>query len=136
MNAPPAVQAALLDVKPSAPAASSVTIQPALDDLAKARRKIQEAYESDIYTVGEAEEKIKEIDRRAAALKDTIAQSAKVQAARQTFAASLEQAREILQDLPEWMLSDDPKIVNGLLSRLILRMTIHPDGSVKVTLRG
>ena len=83
-----------------------------------------------------AEEKIKEIDRRAAALKDTIAQSAKVQAARQTFAASLEQAREILQDLPEWMLSDDPKIVNGLLSRLILHMTIHPDGSVKVTLRG
>lgn len=136
LDVPPAIQAALRDVNPAPAPASAVTIQPALDDLAKARKKIQEAYESDIYSIGEAETRIKEIDKRAAALKDTVAQSAKAQAERQAFYTSLDQAREILQDLPEWVLSDDPKIVNGLLSRLLRRIVVSPEGGIDITLRG
>lgn len=60
---------------------------------------------------------------------------ARAQAERAQFQITFEEAQELLDILPEWMLEDEPKIVNGLLTRLFRGIKIMGDGSVVPVLR-
>lgn len=60
---------------------------------------------------------------------------ARAQAERAQFEITFEEAQELLDVLPEWMLDDEPKIVNGLLTRLFRGIKIMGNGSVIPVLR-
>lgn len=135
---PPAIQSALRTVNPEdeVPASLPAASEPAIKELDATRKRIQHAYESGIYSIQEAEAKIKELEAKIKTLRDTEAQHAKQSAERQAFRFTLAEAQELLDDLPEWMLSDDPKIVNALLLRLIRQVNITPAGQAIPILRG
>lgn len=57
------------------------------------------------------------------------------QAERAQFQITFEEAQELLDILPEWMLEDEPKIVNGLLTRLFRGIKVMGDGRVIPVLR-
>ncbi len=134
---PPAIQALLRTVDPNdeQEPEAPISILAAVQDLDRQRKRIQQAYESGIYTIQEAEAKIKDIDAKMKALRDTEAQHARQSVDRHAFKISLEEAQELLDDLPEWMLDDDPKIVNALLLRLIRQVNITVDGRAIPVLR-
>lgn len=115
---PSALQSALRTLNPEAPSTHVPSINASMQDLESRRKKIQQAYESGVYTLQEAEEKIKDIASKMKALQDGASQAARIQAERESFRITFEQAQTILEDFPEWMMSDDVKIVNGFLSRL------------------
>ncbi len=96
---------------------------------------MQQAYESEVYSLQEAETKIKDIDEKIKALKGTELSQARAQAEQAQFQITFEEAQELLDILPEWMLEDEPKIVNGLLTRLFRGIRIMGDGSVVPVLR-
>lgn len=134
---PSAIQAALRAV----PAEDDLTnhhvsSDAAILDLDKQRKRIQQAYESGIYSIQEAEGKIKDLEAKIKKLRDTELQVAKQAAERDAFRISLDEAQELLDDLPEWMLDDDPKEVNRLLLRLIKQVNITQDGKAIPILRG
>jgi hypothetical protein len=125
---PPAIRSTLLKVKPralddSAPA----SILPILNDLDRQRKRIHQAYESELYTLQEADEKIKGIESKIAALKNTEVQSARANAERLHFNLAIEEVRPLLDVLPQWITNDDPKVVNALLLRLFKSVDITHD---------
>lgn len=135
---PPAIQSALRKLNPEdeAPASFHVSNDAAIQDLDKQRKRIQHAYESGIYSIQEAEAKIKDLEAKIKTLRDSEAQQARSNAERQAFRFTLKEAQSLLDDLPEWMLNDDPKEVNRLLLRLIKQVNITPDGQALPILRG
>jgi DNA invertase Pin-like site-specific DNA recombinase len=132
--APRLLQKALHDVQPGAP----MQTEPAPDptpELEKQRRRVQAAYESELYTLEEAEGKIREIDKRIHAYKNGEAERLRRDTIRKQFSVTLEQARALLAYLPEWMQAEEPRIVNRLLLRLC-HISISPDLEMKVIFRG
>lgn len=85
--------------------------------------------------IQEAEEKIKDIEEKIKTLKNTELSQAKAQAERAQFEITYEEAQELLDVLPEWMLDDEPKIVNGLLTRLFRCIRVMPNGEIIPVLR-
>jgi DNA invertase Pin-like site-specific DNA recombinase len=133
---PRALQKTLYDLVPAG-SASSATAVTAVDvsDLERQRRRVQAAYESEVYSLEEAEQKIKAIDRQIAELRDGEASHLRKQKEQEAFLSTLEQAREILEILPAWVRGQDPKRVNQFLLRLIRQIVITPEGQIAVELR-
>lgn len=134
---PPAIQSALRDLNPEdeAPASPFASNAAAIHELDKQRKRVQAAYESGVYSIQEAEVKIKDIEAKIKKLHETESQHARQEAERAAFQISYAEAQELLDDLPEWMLSDDPKEVNRLLLRLIKQIRITQDGKAISVLR-
>lgn len=133
---PPAIQAALRpldpnDELPQPPA----PVEAPLQDLEKQKQRVKQAYESGLYTLQEAEAKVKGIEAKIKTLRDTEAQQAKQNADLQAFYFTLEEAQQLLDDFPRWMLGDDPRIVNTLVLRLIRQVNITPEGQALPILR-
>jgi DNA invertase Pin-like site-specific DNA recombinase len=131
---PRALQKALHDVSPAVPSQMAV---PAVDlsALERQRRRVQQAYESEVYGLEEAEKKIKAIDAQIHELKDGESTKLRKQKEREQFLLTLDQAREILGTLPPWVAGQDPKRVNQFLLRLCRSITVTPDGVITVQLR-
>lgn len=104
-------------------------------ELNRHRQRIQHAYESELYTLAEAQTKIKDLDAKIKNLRDTVTQAQRKTIQRQNFLASLEQIQTILHYLPQWMLSDDPVKVQRLLHRLLQTILISPDLTITPILR-
>lgn len=54
---------------------------------------------------------------------------------REGFMLTLDQARDILAVLPDWIRGQDPRRVNDLLLRLCREIVVSPDGALTVCLR-
>jgi len=134
---PRALQRALRDVSPADPSPSSTAVLQGEDTttLERQRRRVQQAYESEVYSLEEAEAKIKAIDIQIRDLKDGEAVRLRKQKEREQFMLTLDQAREILEFLPRWCAEQDPKTVNYFLLRLCRSVTVTPDGVITVQLR-
>lgn len=135
---PPAVQSALRAAQPAD--VNLPTISPDTDilltDLDRKRKKIQQGYEAELYTAAEAKDKLKEIESRIAALKDTASQSARKQAERLALRHALEDIAPYLNLLPQWLLHDDPKTVSTLLHRLFKTVQVTHKKEIIPVLRG
>lgn len=131
---PRSLQKALQDVTPAlhpppAPASASI-----LQDLTRQRRRIQSAYESEVYSLAEADEKIKGIDLKIDALKNEENHKLRKRVSHQQFLATLEDSKEIIADTPQWINHDDPRRVNLLLHRIVRQIVITPSLQVTVHL--
>jgi site-specific DNA recombinase len=134
---PPAIRESLLHVKPMhAEGFTPVSTSPVLNDLDRQRKRIHQAYEAELYTLQEAEEKIKAIDSKIAALKNTGIQSARSHAERLRFELAVSEIIPIINSLPQWITKDDPKVVNSLLLRLFISINITHERKAIPVLRG
>ncbi len=134
---PPAIRDSLLHVKPMhAEGFTPVSTSPVLNDLDRQRKRIHQAYEAELYTLQEAEEKIKVIDSKIAALKNTVIQSARSHAERLRFELAVSEIMPIINSIPEWITKDDPKVVNSLLLRLFISINITHERKAIPVLRG
>lgn len=128
---PPALQDALRAATPaSASPAPKADISAELSTLERQRKKIQVGYEADLYTLAESQKKIKDVDSKINALKDSLNINARKQASRQNFFASLASLRLLLEDLPQWIAQDNPVQVNLLLRRIFSRIVITPERKI------
>lgn len=107
-----------------------------LQELTRQRRRVQQAYDSEIYTLAESEKKIKDVDQKINALNKSQDNSLIQQFTRQAFLNTLAETKDIIHDLPKWIRKDDPRKVNLLLHRLFRTITITPDIQITVHLHG
>lgn len=87
------------------------------------RVKIQQGFESSLYTTDEASKHMTEIEKDIEKLNNQIARLNQRQQQQQTLIALASQSLTQFQD---WILHDNPATVNRLLTTLIERITIHP----------
>jgi DNA invertase Pin-like site-specific DNA recombinase len=133
---PRALQKALYNVDPAAPSRRETVMVGDVGDLERQRRRVQAAYESEVYSLEEAEEKIKAIDAQIKERKDGELSRLRKIKERESFRLTLDQAREILEILPAWVQGQDPKRVNSFLLRLVREIVVTPEGEVSVCLVG
>ncbi len=114
---------------------SDLPVQARQTGLERQRRRVQQAYESEVYSLDEAEAKIKAIDAQIRDLEDGELVRLRKQKEKESFLATLEQARELLNILPTWTVEQEPKRVNHFLLRLCRRIVITPEGEIAVELR-
>jgi DNA invertase Pin-like site-specific DNA recombinase len=133
---PHALGQTLKGINPAGPLPSAPQPATALHDLDRHRKRIQQAYESELYTLEEAENKIRTIDAQIHQHHSQEHQRDKQQARRQRFASTLAEIQTLLSHLPQWIQHDDPKTVNTLLLRLCHKITVTPDGKLTVHLQG
>jgi DNA invertase Pin-like site-specific DNA recombinase len=135
---PPAIQSALRNVQPLdlTPGTTPPNSAAILEDLDRKRKKIQQGYEAELYTITEANEKLKEIESKVSALKNTGVQSARAQAERLAFNHAIEDIAPLLDSLPQWIIKDDPKVVSSLLLRLFKTVKITHERKAIPVLRG
>lgn len=129
---PRALQKALQDVDPGGPLPSLPLPATAIADLERQKRRIQQAFESEIYTLEEADQKIKVINNEIKSHQSETDQRSRKQAERKRFTHTLAEARELLQHLPQWMANENPLVVNGVLTRLCQKITITPAGEIAI----
>lgn len=101
-----------------------------LTDLERQRTRIQKGYEDELYTATEAKAKLNAIEKRITALKDEQLQDTKKEIEAQQFRLSLSHFRTILTHLPHWFATEDPKIVNTHLHRLLTHIYITPEKTI------
>ncbi|MEP7137956.1 MAG: hypothetical protein ABI904_23760 [Chloroflexota bacterium] len=133
---PRALQKSLRDASPSGTLPSIPQPVSAINDLERQRKRVQQAYEADLYTLEEAQEKIKAIDTQIHEHKNGAVQRQRRELAHKQFIETLEKTRAIIDHLPQWIASDDPLKVNTLLTRLCEKIVITPAGEIIIHLRG
>ena len=133
---PPLIQSAVGELVPTEISLPSKTSPDnAVNELERQRRRVQAAYESEIYGVEEAEAKIKSIDAQIRELKNGESSRLRRQAEHEQFVITLEQAKGLLSILPRWIAEDDPQKVNALLLRLCREIVVTPDAKITIHLR-
>lgn len=133
---PRALQRALKDEQPLSTRGSSPRDTAAeIADLEKQRRRIQNFAEREIYDADEAERRMKAINAEIRKLQDSESTRLQQQKEHEIFINTLEQARELLEELPAWIVRQPPRQVNAFLLRLCREIEITPEGSITVRLR-
>lgn len=135
---PQAIQQAVIEatIRPIPSPAKPVNSQE-LDELNRQKKKIQEGFEHGIYSAAEAEAKIKVIKAKIDELKDVNRQKERQAAEIRLAHDMLEEIRELNEDLPSWIVEEDPAVANRLLLRLLEKVVISPEKKVvKVVFRG
>lgn len=107
--------------------------QARLDELALRRARIQAGYENDLYTAAEAAEKLNAVNIAVEAVKAQIEENTRML----ENSAMLKSAvnSPTLDDLPEWIASDDPALVNRIISALCKKIDLTNDGQVQIHFR-
>jgi DNA invertase Pin-like site-specific DNA recombinase len=108
---------------------SAIDNSTAIADLERQRKRIQDGFEMGIYSAIEAEEKIKDLDRRIAGLKNQTEQNERQQARNRLREQNLQDALK-RKNFADWIVKDDPKIVNSFLLFLFHQIVISPDHQV------
>jgi DNA invertase Pin-like site-specific DNA recombinase len=132
---PPVLKKTLHNINPASVSPSAAVGSTDVSDLERQRRRVQQAYESELYSLEEAEQKIRTIDKQIIELRDGELTRLRKQKEQEAFLSTLEQAREILEILPAWVRGQDPKRVNLFLMRLCREIVITPEGEIAIHLR-
>lgn len=103
-----------------------------VDELRRQRQRIQDDYKNEIYSKAEAAQRISEINSQIEAKE---AEEFEQETAAEIRAEFLEQLQGNIESFPEWIKTDDPQVVNRLLSSLCEDIIIHPDRQVEVIWR-
>lgn len=133
---PRALQKALREVSPSGPLPSIPSPAATIQDLERQRKRIQQAYESDLYNLEEAEQKMKHINAQIKSHQNETDQRIRQRVEQKRFAKSIQDAQALLNHLPQWMASEDPLKVNEILRRLCKKIVVHPDGKITIHFQG
>lgn len=105
----------------------------ALDEMAALRKRIQSGYESGIYTSLEASQRLAEIDTSTEAYLRQIEQARRESETAGEFRTIL--SGQDLDRLPEWIVSEEPAVVNRTLAALCKKIDLTPEGQVHITFR-
>lgn len=104
-----------------------------LSQLAARRVKIQNGYEKELYTEVEASAKIAAINKTIESIKEKIEQNTYETETRAAFKAAISTPK--IERLPEWIISDEPALVNKLISTLCEKIDLSSDGHVHIVFR-
>ncbi len=102
-----------------------------LDDIEERLKRIQQSAELGVYTPEQAAKRVFELQIEREAIYDKTEKQANILAAQQHFDNSFDE----LEDMSEWIQSDEPEIVNQLLNSVIERVEIYGN-EIKVVWRG
>lgn len=103
-------------------------------DKAKARRKIQEGFESDLYSAAEAGRLLRDLDRETEELERDLERLTRAREARHAAQDALLNL-ETIAHLPEFFQHGDPALINRALSTWLECLLLHPDGTLKIIKR-
>ena len=130
---PPAIQEALQKAEITPTAIQKSDQAPLLEELQRKRAKVQQAFEREVYSLEEAQTRIKEIESQIAEIRDSKSHHEKQELSRSVFYSEVKAIRDMPQFI-EFIVDEDPAIINPLLLRVIKTIEISPDYSVKVHL--
>jgi recombinase len=133
---PRALQKALQEVNPAGPLPSIPAPAITIQDLERQKKRIQQAFEAEMYSFEDAEQKIKQINAEIKSFKNEDDQRVRRQVERKRFAKSLEEVRAILNYLPQWVSTEEPLKVNAILRRLCQKIVVTPDGQFTIHFQG
>lgn len=102
-----------------------------LEDIEERLKRIQQSAELGVYTPEQAAKRVFELQIEREAFMDKSAEQAGILAARQSFYSTFDE----LEEMSDWIQSDDPQMVNFLLNSLIDRVEIYGE-KIKVFWRG
>lgn len=103
-------------------------------DKTRARRKIQEGFEADLYNAAEAGRLLRDLDRETEELArdlERLAQQREARAAANDALLNL----ETIAHLPEFFQHGDPAVINRALSTWLECLQLHPDGTIQIIKR-
>lgn len=134
---PKAIQRAVMNFRESAlPPVSQVSYDAAaLAELERQRRRIQDAYESGVYTVQEAEERIRGVEKKVTALKNEEQKREQHKAEYRQWVTVAEEVEKNISLIAEWIQEYNPGEVNQILLRLCKEIVVTPDRQFKVVFR-
>jgi DNA invertase Pin-like site-specific DNA recombinase len=118
------------DLQLAPPVAAAPDPSRKIEQLKARRRKIQEGYEKDLYTAAEASDRMSALEREAEALQQTVLNREQAALAWENWRAGADLTR-----LAEWIRTDDPALVNRLLTSIIETVVVSPDRSMRVVWR-
>jgi hypothetical protein len=104
-------------------------------ELATRRKRIQDGYESGLYTPLEAAEKLAALKRREETLKEKVRTTDQTIHAWDEWQKLTETYPDIYAHFPDWIRSESPARVNRLLASIIETIKIHHDLTVEVVWR-
>lgn len=116
-----------------APDGQAETVQAALDELAGRRKRILDGHESGVYTDVEAAERIADIEKTADSLLHQLEQTRRDDQVASEFIDALDE--QDIEDFPVWMATEEPSVVNRVLSALCEKIELTPEGKVNVDFR-
>ena len=99
----------------------------ALDDLERRRKRINDAYEAGYYDIPTAKAKNEAIDQQAQALRDQQVNGVLRHTDRVQLLHNVEEIQSLLDDLPAWMVAEEPRKVNYLLRHLLDQIIVTPE---------
>lgn len=111
----------------------AVHIQSALNELALRRKRIQNGYETGLYTGPEATERLAEVNAATEKLRSQLEQTQRDAEIASEFKSSI--TGQELDRLPEWILNDVPSVVNRTLVALCKKIILTPEGQVRIIFR-
>jgi DNA invertase Pin-like site-specific DNA recombinase len=111
------------------PAGSTETEQwsQALQELANRRARVEMAYEKGEYNLEKLSSRTGEIDRQAETIKAKLAEAKRIALTRQEFVDTALALSGHLNDLPRWMIEDDPATVNRTLHVILSKIVVFAD---------
>ncbi len=108
------------------------TSQAALAQLERDRRRIQDGYKKGIFSDAEAMEEMAKIETQKESIQQQSLRRLNAIDLRSEF---LDKFRDNLDQLPEWIKTDDPQIVHQLLAAMCEQIILHPDRRVEIVWR-
>jgi hypothetical protein len=116
---------------PSGPDSASHNEQ-ALAELATRRKRIQEGYEVGLYTHVEAAEKLAALQKQADTLQEKVRLTDQAAHSWDEWQQLLASLPELYAHFPEWIRSEDPALINRLLTSILETVIIHKDLKVEI----
>jgi DNA invertase Pin-like site-specific DNA recombinase len=108
-------------------------LEPGLKDAVARRRRVQEGYETGLYSDAEAAQRLAEIDTTIDALRRQIEQARRSSEIAADFTTLL--SAQDLERVPEWLATREPATVNRIVSALCQRIDLTPGGQVIIEFR-
>lgn len=106
--------------------------QTKIDAQLQLRSKIQEGFETNLYTATEANQRIVSIETEVERL---MLQRDRANQRQQQQAALLKFAKQDIENIYEWIMTDDPTTVNHLLTSLCEKVTLSPTHEINIQWR-
>lgn len=91
------------------------------------RKRVNDAYEAGYYDIPTAKAKTEAIDQQAKTLRDQQVNGVIRHSNRVQLLHNVEEIQSLLADLPQWMVSEEPRKVNYLLRHLLDQIVVTPD---------
>ena len=109
-------------------------LRTSLDELGQRRARIQDGYESGLYTKEEASVRMTDLERQERTAQTQLEEHRRTQRSQADF-HTLAHDLSQLGELQEWIATDDPAIVNRLLSALCENLWLDPQHTLTIDFR-